>query len=209
MAQSPATSFFAAATYLLPGPTILSTRGIVMVPYASAAMAWAPPTRMSFVTPASRAAAITTGSGRGQTAMISRTPATRAGTAGEEAVHRSLVAAVEHSERLHAKSCLSRPTFLHWRWAPPRRSCLQHNLIQRIFDDALRARRLEPRNQIADRPLLDDRVHGHPFFVAERRDRRPLERGQQRQYRLEIRTSHVQHQPDAPLGVDCGLQHQR
>ena len=33
------------------------------------------------VTPASSAAAITAGSGRGQTAMISRTPATRAGTA--------------------------------------------------------------------------------------------------------------------------------
>ena len=51
------------------------------VPYASAAIACAPPTRKSRVTPASSAAAITTGSGRGQTAMISRTPATRAGMA--------------------------------------------------------------------------------------------------------------------------------
>ena len=64
-----------------PGPTILSTRGTVAVPYASAAIACAPPTRNSRVTPASSAAAITTGSGRGQTTMISRTPATRAGIA--------------------------------------------------------------------------------------------------------------------------------
>ena len=49
-----------------PGPTILSTRGIVAVPYASAAIACAPPTRNSRVTPASSAAAITAGSGRGQ-----------------------------------------------------------------------------------------------------------------------------------------------
>ena len=51
------------------------------MPYASAATACAPPMRNSLVTPASSAAAITAGSGRGHTAMISRTPATRAGTA--------------------------------------------------------------------------------------------------------------------------------
>jgi hypothetical protein len=51
------------------------------VPNASAATACAPPIRNKRVTPASSAAAITAGSGRGQTAMISRTPAMRAGTA--------------------------------------------------------------------------------------------------------------------------------
>src|ERR1700721_700919 len=45
MAQSKATIFLAAVTYQLPGPTILSTRGIVSVPKARAAIAWAPPTR--------------------------------------------------------------------------------------------------------------------------------------------------------------------
>ena len=55
--------------------------GSSRVPYASAAIAWAPPMRNSRVTPASSAAAITAGSGRGQTAMISPTPATRAGIA--------------------------------------------------------------------------------------------------------------------------------
>ena len=44
-------------------------------------MACAPPRRNSRVTPAAAAAASTTASGRGQTAMISRTPATRAGIA--------------------------------------------------------------------------------------------------------------------------------
>ncbi len=44
MPTSPITSFFAAVTYALPGPVILSTRGMVAVPYASAATACAPPT---------------------------------------------------------------------------------------------------------------------------------------------------------------------
>ena len=39
-----------------------------------AAIAWAPPILKSRVTPAARAAAITTGAGRGQATMISRTP---------------------------------------------------------------------------------------------------------------------------------------
>jgi hypothetical protein len=81
MAQSDATWAFAAATYALPGPTILSTRGIDSVPYASAATACAPPIRNSPVTPASSAANITVGSGRGQTANTSPTPAVTAGIA--------------------------------------------------------------------------------------------------------------------------------
>ena len=71
---------------MFPGPTILSTRRIAAVPYASAATAWAPPTRQPSVTPAIFAAASTAGSTRpsspgGVTSTISRTPATRAGTA--------------------------------------------------------------------------------------------------------------------------------
>ena len=82
IAQSDDTSALAAATYALPGPTILSTRGIDAVPYASAATACAPPTLNSRVTPASAAAASTTGAGRGHTAITSGTPATvRAGMA--------------------------------------------------------------------------------------------------------------------------------
>ena len=44
MPTSPDTICLAAATKALPGPVILSTRGMVSVPYASAATAWAPPT---------------------------------------------------------------------------------------------------------------------------------------------------------------------
>src|SRR3989304_1896919 len=47
---------------MFPGPTILSTRRIVAVPYASAATACAPPRRQPSVTPARHAAASTTGS---------------------------------------------------------------------------------------------------------------------------------------------------
>src|SRR5436190_5885363 len=57
----PNTSFFAAATYLLPGPVILSTRGIVSVPNASAAIACAPPTAKTSLTPSSTSAAATAG----------------------------------------------------------------------------------------------------------------------------------------------------
>ena len=71
---------------MFPGPTILSARRIVAVPYASAAIAWAPPTRYASVTPAILAAASTAGLtdpslAGGVTSTISLTPATRAGTA--------------------------------------------------------------------------------------------------------------------------------
>ena len=83
MPTSPTTWRLASATQRLPGPTILSTRGIVAVPYASAAIAWAPPTRKIRVTPESAHAASTASVAPvgGTTAMISCTPATRAGTA--------------------------------------------------------------------------------------------------------------------------------
>ena len=81
MAQSRDTRAFASATHVLPGPTMRSTRGMVPVPYARAATACAPPTRNTRSTPAIFAAASTTASGLGQTAMTSATPATRAGMA--------------------------------------------------------------------------------------------------------------------------------
>src|SRR3982750_2006438 len=85
MAQSADTRDFAAATYALPGPQILSTAGIVAVPYASAAMACAPPIVKACVTPARCAAARTSGlrtpSGVGTTITMSPTPATAAGSA--------------------------------------------------------------------------------------------------------------------------------
>ena len=45
MPTTPATCRLASWTQRLPGPTITSTFGIVSVPYASAAIAWAPETR--------------------------------------------------------------------------------------------------------------------------------------------------------------------
>eukprot|EP00967_Tisochrysis_lutea_P052016 scaffold64414_cov31-Tisochrysis_lutea.AAC.3 len=47
MATRPATSDLAAVTYMLPGPTTASHAPIGPAPYASAAMACAPPTGMS------------------------------------------------------------------------------------------------------------------------------------------------------------------
>src|SRR6185503_10422632 len=55
----------------------------------------------------------------------------------------------------------------------------QHDLVQGVFDDALRAGAFQPRNQVAHGALLDDRVHRHPLLVAQGRDRRPLQRRQQ------------------------------
>jgi hypothetical protein len=79
----PTTCRLASATHRFPGPTILSTRGTVAVPKASAPTAWAPPMRKIRVTP-ERAQAASTGSVTprgGTTATISCTPATSAGTA--------------------------------------------------------------------------------------------------------------------------------
>jgi hypothetical protein len=80
IAQSGATSALAAATHALPGPTILSARVIDAVPYASAAMACAPPSLSTRVAPASMAAQQIAGVIAGQTTVIWRTPAVRAGT---------------------------------------------------------------------------------------------------------------------------------
>ncbi len=83
MPTSPNTWRLASATYTLPGPTILSTRGTVAVPKASAATACAPPIVNTRSTPAIAAAASTTSfsspRGAGTTITSSPTPATRAG----------------------------------------------------------------------------------------------------------------------------------
>jgi len=75
---TPKTRRFAAATNALPGPQILSTAGTLAVPYASAAIACAPPIVKTRVTPARHAAASTRGlrtpPGVGTTMTISRTP---------------------------------------------------------------------------------------------------------------------------------------
>ena len=81
----PNTSRLAVDTQALPGPTILSTAGMLCVPQARAATAWAPPMVQIRSTPASRAAASTAGSssprGAGTVITTSPTPATRAGIA--------------------------------------------------------------------------------------------------------------------------------
>src|SRR5450759_3781715 len=48
------------------------------------------------------------------------------------------------------------------------------DLVQRIFDDALRSRALQQGNQVANRSLVDNRVHRDPVGVAERGDGRAL-----------------------------------
>src|SRR5690606_11791403 len=85
MAQDPNTSSLAAVTQAFPGPTIFSTGSSDSVPYARAAIAWAPPMAHTSVAPARRhAASITSGTvpsgASGEATTISSTPATRAGT---------------------------------------------------------------------------------------------------------------------------------
>ena len=86
MATSPNTASLAAVTKALPGPKILSTRRTDSVPYAMAAIACAPPTAWTSVTPASPAAASTAGAicpsrCGGEHMTISSQPARRAGMA--------------------------------------------------------------------------------------------------------------------------------
>ena len=85
MLTCPYTARFASATKILPGPTILSTLGIISVPYASAAIACAPPTLKIASTPAISAATSVAGltfpsAPAGVVIIILGTPATFAGT---------------------------------------------------------------------------------------------------------------------------------
>jgi hypothetical protein len=83
ISTSPKTMRLAVATKIFPGPTILSTLGIVRVPKAIAATACAPPMRKIRLTPARCAAArrMEPSAPRGEVMMISSTPATLAGIA--------------------------------------------------------------------------------------------------------------------------------
>src|SRR5262245_9500561 len=84
-----------------------------------------------------------------------------------------------------------------------------HNLVERILHDALAPRRFHLRDQIADRAFLDDRIDGDPVGIAQRRDRRSLKRGKQRQHFLEIETPYIQHETHAALCLDGGAEQQR
>src|SRR5262245_59711487 len=83
---------------------------------------------------------------------------------------------------------------------PPTKS--DHNRVERVLHDPLAAGGLEPRNQIAHGALLDNRVDRHPALVAERRDRGPLQRRQQRQHVREVVAADVQHEADTALRFD-------
>ena len=80
---SPNTIFFATVTYIFPGPTILSTDGIVLVPYVRLAIAWAPPILSILSTLHKSAATIAKAWSSieliGHDIMIDFTPATFAG----------------------------------------------------------------------------------------------------------------------------------
>src|SRR5262245_59622849 len=84
-----------------------------------------------------------------------------------------------------------------------------HDLVERILHDPLAPCRFNPRNQIADRAFLDDRIDGDPFGIAQRRDRRPLKRGKQRQHFLVIETAYIQHQTHPALCLDGGAEQER
>ena len=85
-----------------------------------------------------------------------------------------------------------------------------HDLVERVLDDALAARRLHLRDQVAHRALFDDGVHRHPLVVAQRRDRRPLQRRQQRQdLRAGPRLRTLSMMPTLALRLDGGLEQQR
>ena len=65
----------------VPGPDHHVASGTAPAPYASAAIAWAPPAASTASAPAIHAAANVTGDGRGDATHTSPTPATRAVTA--------------------------------------------------------------------------------------------------------------------------------
>ena len=81
-------SCLAVVTYWLPGPKILSTRGTLSVPYAMAAMAWAPPSRKTRWMPQQAAAYSTSGLWAGVHSTTSGQPAICAGRASMSTVEK-------------------------------------------------------------------------------------------------------------------------
>ena len=86
---------------------------------------------------------------------------------------------------------------------------LQHNLVERVFDDAVRVGAFEPRDEVPHRPFVDDRVQCDPGFIRQRRDSWPLQRGKQREHALEIVPPDVEHDADASLRLDRSSQQHR
>jgi len=81
-------------------------------------------------------------------------------------------------------------------------AALHYNLVQRILHNPLRPRLLQPRDDVSHRALIEDRIHRHPFGIAELRNRGLLERRQHTQHGVQVHPPDVQHQPDLAERVD-------
>jgi len=88
-------------------------------------------------------------------------------------------------------------------WAP---APLHHDLVERELHDALRAGFLEARDDVPHDVLLEDRVHGPPFSVAEVRNGGCAQGGEHLEDGVEIGRLHVEHEADLVERRDGGLQ---
>src|SRR4029079_8975794 len=84
-----------------------------------------------------------------------------------------------------------------------------HHLVQRILDDAGAPGGLQLRDDVADGVLFQDGIYGDPLGVAEWRNRRAVQRWENRKYGRKVFRLHVEHQAHSTLRRDCTLQQER
>src|SRR5208283_1132028 len=90
-----------------------------------------------------------------------------------------------------------------------RKTVLQNNFAERILDDSGGSGGLEPGDDIADDGLVEDGVERDPGGIAEVRDGWRVERGKLRDDAVEVGFARVEHESDAALRGDGGVEHQR
>ncbi len=88
-------------------------------------------------------------------------------------------------------------------------SGLEHDLVERILDDAGCLGCLEPGNHIAGDALFNDGVDRDPVGVAELGDGGRIERGQHGEDGFKIVALDVEHEADLRLRIDGAAQHER
>src|SRR5208337_2134207 len=83
---------------------------------------------------------------------------------------------------------------------------LEYHLVQRIFDDALRARPAQRRDDVADHLLVHDHLEGNPLPVGEARNGRRVQGGEDTHNRVELSLRHIHLQPHLLVREERRLQ---
>src|SRR5580692_6654590 len=85
---------------------------------------------------------------------------------------------------------------------------LEHNFVERIFDDTCCFCRLEARDYVACDAFFNDSVNRNPMLIAELRNGGRVQSRQHCEYALEVFALDVEHETHLRLSVDGAAQHE-